>query len=109
MTNCPNCGAPLNPYSWRCEYCGTYIFDLDAWDITDGKPTFVKFKTPQGTITTLATPRIATVEVNTEYTSISDGLHRPITILPRSSNCDINVKFSCMANPKNRILYEVEE
>ena len=23
MANCPNCGAPLEPYKNRCEYCGT--------------------------------------------------------------------------------------
>jgi hypothetical protein len=22
--NCPNCGAPINPYKERCEYCDTY-------------------------------------------------------------------------------------
>lgn len=22
---CPNCGAPMNPISHKCEYCGTYF------------------------------------------------------------------------------------
>lgn len=22
--NCPNCGAPIDPQSEKCEYCGTY-------------------------------------------------------------------------------------
>ena len=26
-TNCPNCGAPTTPNA-KCEYCGTYFFDL---------------------------------------------------------------------------------
>ena len=26
MTNCPNCGAPVESY--RCSYCGAYIFDF---------------------------------------------------------------------------------
>lgn len=25
MRNCPNCGAPINPYKEKCEYCDTYI------------------------------------------------------------------------------------
>ena len=25
--NCPNCGAPTTPND-KCEYCGTYFFDL---------------------------------------------------------------------------------
>lgn len=26
-TNCPNCGAPTTPNA-KCEYCGTYFFDI---------------------------------------------------------------------------------
>ena len=26
-TNCPNCGAPITPNA-KCEYCGTYFFDI---------------------------------------------------------------------------------
>ena len=29
MTNCPNCGAPINPRGSRCEYCGTWISGAD--------------------------------------------------------------------------------
>lgn len=25
QTSCPNCGAPHNPNSSHCEYCGTYF------------------------------------------------------------------------------------
>lgn len=24
MTNCPNCGAPIDPHAEACAYCGTY-------------------------------------------------------------------------------------
>lgn len=29
MTNCPNCGAPINPRGSRCEYCGTWYVGAD--------------------------------------------------------------------------------
>lgn len=32
MTNCPNCGAPLNPKSPVCLYCGTVNEDYDNSD-----------------------------------------------------------------------------
>ena len=31
MTNCPNCGAPIQ--GTRCEYCGTPFYDLAAIDM----------------------------------------------------------------------------
>lgn len=30
MTNCPQCGAPLNPLKLRCEYCDVPVLDLVA-------------------------------------------------------------------------------
>lgn len=31
MTNCPNCGAPVDPAADRCAYCGTpYPAAIDA-------------------------------------------------------------------------------
>lgn len=30
MTNCPQCGAPLNPLKLRCEYCDVPVLDLAA-------------------------------------------------------------------------------
>lgn len=35
MNNCPNCGAPINPYKCQCEYCGTTVKE----DIINDKTT----------------------------------------------------------------------
>lgn len=39
LTNCKNCGAPINVYSRFCEYCGTSYYEgirdtvkIDEWD-----------------------------------------------------------------------------
>lgn len=40
LTNCPNCGAPIE--SEKCPYCHTTILDFAALQI--GEPTYVKFK-----------------------------------------------------------------
>ena len=29
-TNCPNCGAPIDPDQTRCAYCGTTYVDVTA-------------------------------------------------------------------------------
>lgn len=38
MTNCPNCGAPVNRMHHKCEYCGTPYEDVPAPVYTDFKP-----------------------------------------------------------------------
>ena len=108
MLNCENCGAPLDPYKWRCDYCGAYYFDLTAFDFTGDKPTFVKFKTPQGTITCLARPKIETVEVGSDYSYFTDGHSNIIKSYVVNKTCDINVKFSCYENPKNKALFQID-
>ena len=44
-TNCPNCGAVINPEQHKCSYCGTSYFDMSAIDFEDGKPFYLKIKT----------------------------------------------------------------
>lgn len=40
MTNCPNCGAPINGDS--CKYCGTVIWDFATIELQ--KPQWIKVK-----------------------------------------------------------------
>ena len=44
-TNCPNCGAVINPEQHKCSYCGTPYFDMSAIDFENGKPFYLKIKT----------------------------------------------------------------
>lgn len=32
LTNCKNCGAPLQSYPCKCEYCGTVYGKIDEQD-----------------------------------------------------------------------------
>lgn len=93
MKNCLNCGAPLEPYKCRCEYCGTWYYDLTTFDMTKDDPYYVKFKTPYGVITALARPELQTIDVyddNVDFVNFAGNLvHR----LTRSKSCDIDVVF----------------
>lgn len=51
MTNCPNCGAPIDPFHTKCEYCGTYYFDMTVFDIN--KPVYIKMDTGNEILTAL--------------------------------------------------------
>lgn len=108
MINCPNCGAPINPYTYCCEYCGTYIFDTTAWDVDDNKPCYVKFKINGKIITALARPRIETLEMSSDTSYISDKYDNKIMSYITNRNCDINVRFKCRENPKTKELIRIE-
>lgn len=43
MTNCPNCGAPLEIQNNKCSYCGTPYFDMSMID-ANGEPFILKLK-----------------------------------------------------------------
>ena len=43
MTNCPNCGAPIDNYHCvKCPHCGTDYYDFAPMEL--GKPFYMKFK-----------------------------------------------------------------
>ena len=75
MRNCPNCGAPIDPYKVKCEYCGTMYFNLATW-IQDGKPCYINYLfdhgTQKGTITALAIPRLEAIDISNEFVDVAD-------------------------------------
>lgn len=106
--NCPNCGAPIEPYVCKCKYCGTYYFDLAAFNFEDGKPVFVKFKVAQGNVTALAIPNLETIEVSSESSYACDGKGATLMRYTSSRTCDVNVNFRCIQNPESGELFRLE-
>lgn len=108
MTNCPNCGAPIEPYQCKCGYCGTWYFDFNAIDFEDGNPVYVKFKTSQGTITALTIPHLETVEMNAETTDVCDMRGNTVRSFVTSHTCDVNVNFRCIQRPQSKELFRID-
>ena len=106
MKNCPNCGAPIEPYKCRCDYCHTWYFDFTAFDMSGNDPYYVKFRTPYGVITTLAKPELQTIEISEDTVDITDNLGRCVYRIPNPSrSCDLGVVFHSVANPEDGTLY----
>lgn len=108
MTNCPNCGAPLEPYKCKCEFCGTWYFDFTAFDMSDDKPYYVKFRTPYGVITTLAIPELKTIETFDDTCYAVDGRGNNLCYFIRSRSCDLRVEFHSVINPEDGSLFKLE-
>ena len=65
--NCPNCGAPINPDTNKCSYCGTSYFDLSAIDMSSSKPFYLKIKIGKNIITQLVVPNLSNLSQKTSH------------------------------------------
>ena len=110
MKNCPNCGAPIDPYRVKCEYCGTMYFDWATW-FQDGKPCFINYSFDagygKGTITAQAIPHLETVEITDEPTYITDRNGIVVHNIRNNRSCELHVNFHCIADQSNQNMFKI--
>lgn len=68
MKNCPNCGSPLNPEQIKCEYCGTYHYDMSAINFDDHEPFYLTIKIQGKIITQLVSPSAGAINISSDET-----------------------------------------
>jgi hypothetical protein len=109
MKNCPNCGAVIDPYRVKCEYCGTMYFDWATW-LQEGQPCFINYGFNyygrKASIMTQAIPHLEVVEVDNNNTYAKDRYGRPIVVCSNRS-CDLHVVFSCVADQRDKSLFKI--
>lgn len=103
MRNCPNCGAPIDPYKCKCEYCGTYYYDLTNINLINGEPCYIQFKIDNMILTTLAIPQLGTIEISSDTDTICDGRGTTLQFY-QNRNCDIGLNFRCVAQNNNSLI-----
>ena len=101
--NCPNCGAPLDDNYCKCPYCGTLYYDLTVLD--DNVPCYIKYRTAMGVITAYAKPELKEINVWSDSVDYTDIFGNKVVTYCESKNCDINVDFHTVMNPKNKSLF----
>jgi len=81
-TNCCNCGAALDIFSPKCEFCGTKNINMTEIDLDSGEAANFIFKMPKNIIDSdgnqlymsiLAIPELEKMEVTSSPVIISGG------------------------------------
>lgn len=82
-TNCCNCGAPLDIFAPKCEFCGTKNINMTDIDLASGEAANFIFKLPNNTtingniyMSMLAVPELKTLEMASESTYIHGGWNK---------------------------------
>ena len=107
MKNCPNCGAPIEPYKCKCDYCGTWYFDFTSF-FEDGKPCYIKYKTDLGVLTALVQPQLRTIDITEEIFNIIGRESVHIMDIPKYRSCDLEVTFHTLVDHENNTLFTLE-
>ena len=109
MKNCPNCGAVIDPYRVKCEYCGTMYFDWATW-LQDGQPCFINYGFNYGdkkaSIITQAIPHLELVEVGNDTSYATTRIGQAVQV-NASRYCDLHVNFTCIADQRDKSLFKM--
>ena len=81
-TNCCNCGAALDIFSPKCEFCGTKNINMTEIDLDSGEAANFIFKMPKNIIgsddkqlymSVLAIPELKSMEITSNPVTITGG------------------------------------
>lgn len=76
MTNCPNCGAPIEKY--KCDYCGTYF--IDVADIKERGVSYLRMQF--GDETRLIKARLEETRIKNFFPPVTRGFYGELVFEP---------------------------
>ena len=110
-TNCCNCGAALDIFAPKCEFCGTKNINMTEIDLASGEAANFIFKLPNNTningnvyMSMLAIPELTTISMDSENTEIYGGFgHTPL--ISYRNNYSLNLGLNlCAVNRSDNSL-----
>jgi len=82
--------------------------DLTAFDMSEDRPYYVKFRIPGGVLTTRAIPEVKDVDVYQDSVNALDYAGNRVATFVNSRSCDIGVVFHAVMDQNDRTLYKID-
>ena len=108
-TNCKNCGAALDIFSPKCEFCGTKNVNLTDIDLASGEAANFIFKLPNNFkgadgkevyLSILAIPELQTIEMYSEPTYITGGWKDTPLACINNTSLELRLNLRAVADHK---------
>lgn len=118
-TNCKNCGAALDIWAPKCEFCGTRNINLTAIDFSSNEPVNFIFKMPSNIkiidkegqevyLSTLAVPSLEAITVKEDITSIYGGFgFTPMAQLSTGQHLEFGIKLNTVTRSSDNVMCEL--
>ena len=111
-TNCCNCGAALDIFAPKCEFCGTKNINMTDIDLASGEAANFIFKLPNNTtingnfyMSMLAVPELTTISMDSENTEIYGGFgHTPLGFY-RNYSLNLGLNLRAISRPDNSLYH----
>lgn len=111
-TNCPNCGAALDIFKSKCEFCGTKNINMTDIDLASGEAANFIFRLPHNItnangqevyMSMLAIPRLDTIEMVSEPVHVYGGLSdAPLCSYVGETNLQLGLTLDAVPRQKEK-------
>ena len=112
-TNCCNCGAALDIFAPKCEFCGTKNINMTEIDLASGEAANFIFKLPNSTtingnmyMSLLAIPELQTISMDSEKTEVYGGFgHTPLVTYNSNYSLNLGLNLRAVSRPDSSICH----
>ena len=109
-TNCCNCGAALDIFSPKCEFCGTKNINMTNIDLASGEAANFIFKLPNNIsvngsfyMSLLAVPELQTISWDSNTTELYGGFGRTPLSYVNDYSLNLGLNLRAVSRPDNTL------
>lgn len=112
-TNCCNCGAALDIFAPKCEFCGTKNINMTEIDLASGEAANFIFRLPNNTtingnmyMSLLAIPELQTISMDSEKTEVYGGFGcTPLVSYNNNYSLNLGLNLRAVSRPDSSICH----